>query len=88
MAKKKIDEGRDRATSLMRVNKRISQAAQGEALALCRRIALFLKDGEQTKERDNEGLGAFVLENDDAVECLHDCIDMAREITGEAPDLV
>lgn len=59
-----------------------------KALAFCRRIAAFLKDCEQTQERTAEGLDPFVLENDDAVECLHDCIDDAREITGEAPHLV
>jgi hypothetical protein len=57
-------------------------------LKLCRQIAFFLKDGEQTKERVSGGIEPFVMENDDAVSTLHSVIDQARELTGERPDLV
>ena len=54
-------------------------------LKLLRRVALMLKDGEQTEARVKEGLDEFVLENDDAVDTLHEIITEAREITGEKP---
>ena len=47
---------------------------------LCDIIAAFLKDGE-TDEDGNE----FILENDDAVDSLHDLINIARDIVKEDP---
>ena len=55
---------------------------------LCTRIALLLKDGEQTRDRVTEGLEPFVLENDDAVNTLHSLIDEARKLVGGRTDLV
>ena len=55
------------------------------AIKLLRRMAMMLKDGEQTEERVKEGLDEFVLENDDAVDTLHELITEARELTAEKP---
>ena len=55
------------------------------AIKLLRRMALMLKDGEQTEDRVKEGLDEFVLENDDAVDTLHELITEARELTAEKP---
>lgn len=54
-------------------------------LTLCRRMAMMLKDGELTEERIKEGLDEFVLENDDAVDTLHELITEARKLTAEKP---
>ena len=55
------------------------------AIKLLRRMAVMLKDGEQTEERVKEGLDEFMLENDDAVDTLHELITEARELTAEKP---
>jgi len=43
---------------------------------LVNRLARFSKDGEEDAEGEE-----FILENDDAVRCLHWAIDLARFIT-------
>jgi hypothetical protein len=54
-------------------------------LYLCRRIAMFLRDGEQTEERQKHGMDTFELTHEDAAITLHYLIEEARELTGEKP---